>query len=271
MTKDRLEDLRDSSAGELPSDARRWALDRVDEILDSVADESGLLQLDDLPRPGPERRTEPRYSLEEPARVEVGSWSELLELYTKDISNNGIFIQTTELPELGTRVGVHLLLPNGTGTIRFQGQVAHVLPPEAAPVPGFGVRFEGVTREAKNTLQWILAQAKAAIAAPRPVRPGTRRPASGRPKPSADESHRERQRRLRTVLCDLAARSDLAVLELPPSPSVEQIDDAFETLAEEWRPKPGGRVLSPEVTELTRAIFSRIERAYRRVREDAAR
>ncbi|MEM9457832.1 MAG: PilZ domain-containing protein [Myxococcota bacterium] len=250
-------------------EAREWASARVDAIIDAVADESGPIALSTVGQAQPERRTEPRYSLEEPAKVEIGSWAELLELYTKDISRDGIFIQTSSSPPPGTKVGVHLLLPDGAGTIRFQGKVVHVLAPESGSPPGFGVRFYDVTDEARNTLYWLVAQAKSAVTTPRTGEAARRRSASieaaARRRSNAEAEAEERQR-LRTILCEVGARSDLEVLELHGTPSIEQIDEAFGRMSQQWAPRHHRQGSSPEVLELYKAIHFRIERAYRRLR-----
>jgi uncharacterized protein (TIGR02266 family) len=266
MSKDQPDDPRNSLS---------WARARVDEIVSTLAEESGLLEVRPPP-PGQERRRADRYSLEEPARIELESWAELLELYTSDISQNGIFIRTSSPPQPGTEVGVHLLLPNGTGTIRFQGEVVRVVLPESGLVPGFGVQFHRITQEAHNTLQWILAQAKAAARTPTPAkRAAAEAEPIGPPELEVDlgldlgaepppprKPPPVRLGHLRAALCTMAARTDLAVLELPSSPSIEQIERAFARVGQQWRPSPD---LAPEAAELTKAIYARIERAYKRL------
>ena len=272
MSGDRTDPPGDAPAG----DAHAWASDRVDAILDEAASESGPIVLGDLLNPVQERRVEPRYSLEEPARVQIDSWADFLELYTKDISHNGLFIQSDAPPELGAKVGVDLLLPDGSGTIRFKGEVRHVVTAQTGPIPGFGVRFYGVTQDAQNTLQWIVAQAKSVARAvakgpgvvPRPQRPTTAEMKVAR-EVSPAQAEREECRRLRAVLCDVAARSDLAVLDLPPSPTLEQIDQAFARLARQYDPQRRSRARSAEVAKLYQQIYFRIDRAYRRVRSTA--
>lgn len=262
-------------SGDDAGDSLSWALDRVSEILDDQAAQSGLLDIRNLVPPPEERRRAPRYSLEEPAQVELESWAELLELYTKDISNNGIFIRTDEPPPTGTHVGVHLLLPDGSGTIRFQGEVVRIVNPGPGAVAGFGVQFYGVTQEAKNTLQWIIAQARAVTERPAPPPP----PRANAPTPSYQvgkrpvrrppnryEREQAERKRLRSILLELGARDDLSVLQLYGRPSLNEIDDAFHRVARQWDPTHLHRSTSPEIVKLTKAIHFRIQQAYHRAR-----
>ncbi|MEM7157881.1 MAG: PilZ domain-containing protein [Myxococcota bacterium] len=262
------------SGDALAGDSLSWALDRVSEILDDQAAQSGLLDIRNLVPPPEERRRAPRYSLEEPAQVELESWAELLELYTKDISNNGIFIRTEEPPETGSRVGVHLLLPDGSGTIRFQGEVVRIVRPAPGVVAGFGVQFYGVTQEAKNTLQWIIAQARAVTEQPAPPQRPAAAPTPSyqvgtrpvRRPPNRYEREQAERRRLRAILCELGARDDLSVLQLHGRPSLHEIDDAFYRASRQWDPARLGRDTSPELIRLNKAIHFRIQQAYHRAR-----
>ncbi|MCA9708437.1 MAG: PilZ domain-containing protein [Myxococcales bacterium] len=258
-----------SSADDPALDPRAWASGRVDAILDAAADQSRPLEVSDAAAEIPERRHEPRYSLEEPAQVEVGSWAELLELYTKDISRNGLFVQTSSPPEPGAQVGVHLLLPDGAGTIRFQGEVAHVIAPGSGRAPGFGVRLYDLSQDAAYTLQWIVAQAKAATETPRTDEAARRREAgveAAARRRSRQQAEQDERSRLRAVLCRVGAQSDLDVLGLEGSPSLERIDQAYRALERQWDPHRHARDASPEVARLYKAIHFRIERAYHRLR-----
>lgn len=116
----------------------------------------------------PERRAAPRHALEQSARVELSSWAELVELYTRDICHGGVFIQTSSPPPIRTTVAVHLTLPDGTGTIRFRGEVVHTTEAGAGS-PGFGVQFMGLTSDDRQVLREIVEQAKAAAQTPEAI------------------------------------------------------------------------------------------------------
>jgi uncharacterized protein (TIGR02266 family) len=122
------------------------------------------------PAVGVERRTEPRYSLVEPAQVEVASWTELAELYTNDISHGGLFIRTEAPPGRDTQVAVRMLLPGGAGTLELEGVVVHVVTVAQASAlacaPGFGLQFTNLTSERRRALQQLIEHAKAQEAAP---------------------------------------------------------------------------------------------------------
>ncbi len=247
-----------------------WATDRVNQILEEQAKESGLHDIEGMDRKEQERRRAPRFSLEEPVRVEVETWEQLIELYTKDISQNGIFIRSTSPPAVGTEIGIHLLLPDGTGTVQFKGSVVRVATPEQTVIPGFGVQFHEISQQAHHTLQWIVAQAKAATKRPVGSRSTAWRMAGedGHPR-SSKEDERIEKRRLRTVLCELGAQTDLAALGLHGTPTVDQIDQAYAQLDRQWNPRHAGKTQSIEIINLYKAIHFRIEKAYRRSRAAA--
>ncbi|MCA9707800.1 MAG: PilZ domain-containing protein [Myxococcales bacterium] len=175
----------------------------------------------------PDRRRTPRYSLEQPARLEVRSWAALVELYTRDICHDGVFIQTTSPPPLHTLLAVHLLLPDGTGTIRFRGKVVHVIEAEASAAAsaaaGFGVQFLDLTAEDRGVLRQIVAQAQAAADTPHAIAPAVHRVMSqqlARRAPRPEAAGTPRRQRRRTPMDPTAVRSDGVVPEpsRPPAP-----------------------------------------------------
>lgn len=120
---------------------------------------------------GAERRAEPRYSLVEPAVVEIPSWAELVSLYTKDISCGGMFVATHSPPERDSRVAVRLVLPRGAGTLEFVGLVVHVVTAAQAAAhgwtAGFGLQFTDLTLERRRALRQLVEQAREmAVASP---------------------------------------------------------------------------------------------------------
>lgn len=162
---------------------------------------------------GAERRAAPRYSLVEPAEVEIASWNELVALYTKDISHGGMFVGTDEPPARDTQVAVRVRLPGEAGTLALEGVVVHVVTAAQAGAmgcaAGFGIQFTNLTRERRSALQRLVEHAKEvaaerSIAEPRvPPELGSTRTRAA-PPPSTPPSARAS----RPSRSELAARSE---------------------------------------------------------------
>ncbi len=223
-----------------------------------------------------ERRRQPRYSLADPAVIEIGSWSELVTLYVKDISCGGMFVETTAPPARDTEVTVQLLLPEGTGTLGFDGLVVHVVTVREASAsgrtPGFGLQFRGLTPERRRALQRLVEQAERAADSPSAERPRLSDLGfSGKPGPAGglrltlNEAERAQMQQLRTELAAMSERGDLEVLGLSDHGGFDELRAAFERLARRWHPGVAHRDAPPEIRALATEIFLRIERAYRRL------
>jgi hypothetical protein len=61
-------------------------------------------------------------------------------LPTLDLSESGVFLQSTESPALGLQAQVVLELPGHDAFLRLRGTVIRV---QTEPIPGFAVHFEG--------------------------------------------------------------------------------------------------------------------------------
>ncbi len=217
---------------------------------------------------GRERRRTPRYSLQEPAQIELSSWAALIDLYTKDISHDGVFIQTPSPPPVHTKLAIHLLLPDGTGRIRFKGEVVHVVTSEQAGphgCAGFGAQFMGMTQQSRDILERIVAEARAREATPEAIGPAIRR-LVGRTSPPEPS----KCQRLRAVLDAMHGRGDATLLGLTAGATLEQVDRAFERLTQRWHPQRHPQGTTPEQLQLIQAIYGRIEGAYRRLRASVA-
>ena len=239
-----------------------------------------------MARPSPEpvssepatddRRRQPRYSLADPAVIEIGSWSELVTLYVKDISCGGMFVETTAPPARDTEVTVQLMLPEGTGTLDFDGLVVHVVTVREAAgsgrIPGFGLQFRGLTPERRRALQRLVEQAERAADSPSAQRPRLSDLGfSGKPGPAGglrltlNEAERAQMQQLREELAAMGERGDLEVLGLSDHGGFDALRAAFERLARRWHPGVAHRDAPPEIRALATEIFLRIERAYRRL------
>ncbi len=225
---------------------------------------------------GSDRRQAPRYSLTEPAVIEIRNWSELVTLYVRDISAGGLFVGTTAPPAAGVEVTVQLMLPDEAGALDFDGRVVRVVTPDQAAasgkVPGFGIQFLGLTPERRRALERLIEQAERTANSPDAETPRlSTLGLSGKPGPvgglrlTLSEAERQQMQQLRAELEAMNDRGDLEVLGLSEPGTFEQLRTAFERLAQRWHPGVTHRDAPPEVRALAIEIFLRIERAYRRL------
>lgn len=90
-----------------------------------------------------EQRHEPRFS--QVFKVIFKSTAEVLEKYTRDISNGGLFVASAEVPQLNTLVDVQIVVPDPMRIIHCIGRVVHIIDAPTAEKflldPGFGIQF----------------------------------------------------------------------------------------------------------------------------------
>ncbi len=76
---------------------------------------------------------------------------------TVDISEGGLFLNTSEKAELGERLFLRLLPGPGEPEIRVVGAVRRVVKPGEGPLPGLGIQFETLFSPNKEKLERFLA------------------------------------------------------------------------------------------------------------------
>ncbi len=80
---------------------------------------------------------------------------ELQQVWTQDISKGGLFVESTESPELRTVLQVDLELPEGA--VSLPAEVVHVLEPQEAEKygaePGFGLQFSSIDPEKRKRIE----------------------------------------------------------------------------------------------------------------------
>jgi uncharacterized protein (TIGR02266 family) len=98
-------------------------------------------------------RTQPRVrtQLQVDYSVVEGQWQ---SGFTTNLSDGGIFIATAKLLDVGTQLKLHFRLPTGqriegTGVVRW---VRHVDDQRTDTVPGLGVQFVSLTKEAQAAI-----------------------------------------------------------------------------------------------------------------------
>jgi uncharacterized protein (TIGR02266 family) len=84
----------------------------------------------------------------------------LLTNYSVNLSTGGVFIETTELLNVGTPLNVEFILPGNGATIRCVGRVAWVNHPELLQnqnLPGgMGIQFQTLTFEEMNAIRQFI-------------------------------------------------------------------------------------------------------------------
>ena len=89
------------------------------------------------------QRKYPRLVGDRLAQIELAHREELRQLWVRDISKGGVFVETEEPPPTGTKLEVRLLTPDGL--VSLHGQVVHVVDNESAQrfnMPlGVGLQF----------------------------------------------------------------------------------------------------------------------------------
>jgi len=107
---------------------------------------------------GIERRINKRLPIR--VLVEYTSTEDFLIDYTANMSIGGMFLQTEEPLELGTRFRLRFRIPDRNKPIETFGIVRWVVSPtESGPmVPGMGVQFDGLLPVDKKAVQQLLTQ-----------------------------------------------------------------------------------------------------------------
>lgn len=100
-------------------------------------------------------RRHPRFVTQQKVEIELLDRAELREVWTIDISQGGMFLETEEPPPFGTELELHLSTPDGA--IKLHGRVVHVVDREAAQAfnqpPGAGVQFVDLTQSMRERIE----------------------------------------------------------------------------------------------------------------------
>jgi uncharacterized protein (TIGR02266 family) len=88
------------------------------------------------------RRTDPRYARR--LDVEIITGDRTLSATTGNISLGGVFLETTEVFPLQSRLQIRFRIPTQPEPIEVIGEVRWIDPGGANQVAGVGVRFQGL-------------------------------------------------------------------------------------------------------------------------------
>lgn len=97
-----------------------------------------------------DKRRAPRIPIQLKVDVESPNNHYLFE-YSTNLSQNGIFIQTTDPEEPGTLVNIQFSLPDNH-IIRTRGEVIWVNGLDEEDEPGMGIKFIGISDEDRDSI-----------------------------------------------------------------------------------------------------------------------
>ena len=93
---------------------------------------------------GRERRRFTRVALDAQVQVRVPSTDVLFESRVRDLSENGVYIITSQTRPIGTELDLVIDVANGSGVVEAKGLIVHEVTPDEAtdrrPV-GMGIMF----------------------------------------------------------------------------------------------------------------------------------
>ena len=96
------------------------------------------------------------------ARIRLQSWEEFADFLQQEGNSRGLFVRAAIPPAIGTDLGVHFLLPDGSELL-LPGRVVHTVNPLEAEAlgedPGMGVQFTHMSEEQAHELQRLMLRA----------------------------------------------------------------------------------------------------------------
>lgn len=105
--------------------------------------------------PSKEVRGAPRFVSSRRVKLRARDREDLRDLWMRDISKGGLFVETKVPPEPGTALEVHLETP--AGTVQLEGVVVHLLSDEMARSfggqPGVGIQFLNLDINTRDAIQ----------------------------------------------------------------------------------------------------------------------
>lgn len=96
------------------------------------------------------------------ARIRFQSWDEFADFLQQEGNSRGLFVRAAVPPAIGTDLGVHFMLPDGSELL-LSGRVVHTVNPLEAEAlgedPGMGVQFTHMSEEQAHELQRLMLRA----------------------------------------------------------------------------------------------------------------
>jgi uncharacterized protein (TIGR02266 family) len=105
-----------------------------------------------------DNRGAPRIRWETEVKVRFQDFEEFVTQHSKNISETGIFLQTTDPQAPGSELVLEFEVEGGTQLIRGLGEVVWARGPKAAQdrPPGMGVRFTSLDAQSRKLIQWLV-------------------------------------------------------------------------------------------------------------------
>jgi type IV pilus assembly protein PilZ len=114
-------------------------------------------------RPNDRARGDKRFQTAQRLQVRCQNWSDFAELYASDVSQGGMFIETTNPLPILSELQLELSLPEGH-LVHLNAVVVHVLDVRQAALeqrpPGVGVQFVDLEPERKRQIQQLVEFAR---------------------------------------------------------------------------------------------------------------
>jgi uncharacterized protein (TIGR02266 family) len=112
-----------------------------------------------------EQRAAPRHPFARPVRLHCHTWKRFETIYARDLSAGGMFLKTTTPLEVGARLQLAIVVPDGR-VLALDAEVAHVIAPDradAGATPGIGIRFLALDEDRRAQLDELLRAAAAQL------------------------------------------------------------------------------------------------------------
>jgi uncharacterized protein (TIGR02266 family) len=184
-------------------------------------------------------------------RVQLETWDEFSDLYTRDVSEGGVFVQTNDPIDVGARLSVEVCDSKGRAMV-LAGEVVHRVPPSAqnAMRGGVGVRFVELSDAEREIIAALIDEAREFAA----------EGSAGRGRPAVP-SDAELESALREQLRIAELGEPHEVLGIGRSATRDELHRAYAHQLKRWHPSTY-QGESREILELCTAICRAIKRAY---------
>ncbi len=190
-------------------------------------------------------RATPRFVSPTRVHIRAAHREELQDLWVRDISKGGLFVETTSAPPPGTPVEVELDTPAGRLTLR--GLVVHVLSEQIAASfggkPGVGVQFIDLGPQTRDAIQAYIEGCADRFERPEPGQ------SAGPTTDSLDQA----VQRARKFLHDAEAIDFYAALELRPTVGAAKIEETLNHLHRSFS-ESARRAPPPQAARLEAAL-----------------
>jgi len=205
-----------------------------------------------------------------PVQVSCDTWLDFVDLYTKDISHGGMFIQAASAPPLYSKVTVVLRLPGDVAELKLPGEVVHIIAAKGSSdsdeKQGFGIHLGDLDDETRRAVEALVMHARGQLGDDERgiVLEAVRDMGSAKTTSMASGAEYQLIMELREELSTLKELDDFEVLGLESAASVSDVRAAFFETSKQWHPDRFQRA-GAEVKSLSTQIFIRIKDAYARL------